>query len=218
MVFVADEIPGELRRVIEFLNKQMSPAEVLGIEIRQYVGGGLQTLVPSVIGQTAETQTAKGNDRGPRWSEETFFNELSSNCTAEEIELARNLLGFGAEVAGRPVDWGAGKERGSFTSAIAVGKDRCSLFSVYTTGGFSMQVGWSFWKFEPLGMTLCEDYRLKVKERLGLDFDQHTWQRVSTYTPLSMLLPDRAEAFKGLIRELAHDFAHQITSARATNP
>lgn len=45
LVFVADEIPRELRRVIEFLNGQML-AEVLGIEVRQYVGEGLKTLVP----------------------------------------------------------------------------------------------------------------------------------------------------------------------------
>src|SRR5687767_5852594 len=37
LVFVADEIPPELRRIVEFLNQQMDPAEVIAIEIRQYV-------------------------------------------------------------------------------------------------------------------------------------------------------------------------------------
>lgn len=47
LVFISDEIPAELRRVIEFLNGQMNPAEVLGIEIRQFVGDeNLKTLVP----------------------------------------------------------------------------------------------------------------------------------------------------------------------------
>ena len=40
LIFAADEIPSELRRVVEFLNEQMNPAEVLAIEIRQYVGTG----------------------------------------------------------------------------------------------------------------------------------------------------------------------------------
>src|SRR5262249_18990480 len=52
LVFVADYIPAELRRVIEFLNVQMSPTEVLGIEVRQYIGEDLKTLVPRVVGQT----------------------------------------------------------------------------------------------------------------------------------------------------------------------
>ena len=35
LLFVADRIPKELRRIIEFLNEQMDPAEVLGLELRQ---------------------------------------------------------------------------------------------------------------------------------------------------------------------------------------
>ena len=45
-MFVADEIPVELRRIVEFMNGQMDPAEVLAVEIKQYVGGNLKTLVP----------------------------------------------------------------------------------------------------------------------------------------------------------------------------
>jgi hypothetical protein len=35
MLFVADRIPAELRRIVEFLNEQMDPAEVLALELRQ---------------------------------------------------------------------------------------------------------------------------------------------------------------------------------------
>ena len=44
------------QRIIEFLNEQMNPAEVIGIEVRQFVGGSVRTLVPRVIGQTARAQ------------------------------------------------------------------------------------------------------------------------------------------------------------------
>jgi hypothetical protein len=61
MVFVSDEIPCELVRVVEFLNGQMSPAEVIAIEIKQYVGAdGMMTLVPRIIGQTAQVDARKG--------------------------------------------------------------------------------------------------------------------------------------------------------------
>ena len=59
MLFIADELPKDLKRVIEFLNEQMDPAEVLGIEIKQYVGQGVKTLVPRLIGQTIEAQQKK---------------------------------------------------------------------------------------------------------------------------------------------------------------
>ncbi len=59
LVFVADLIPLELRRIIEFLNKQMDPAEVLGVELKHYSGDGLSSLVPRIIGQTAEATGRK---------------------------------------------------------------------------------------------------------------------------------------------------------------
>src|SRR3989304_96886 len=40
LLFVADQIPPHLRRVVEFLNAQMDPAEVLAVEIRQSGGAG----------------------------------------------------------------------------------------------------------------------------------------------------------------------------------
>jgi hypothetical protein len=55
LVFLADEIPAELARIVEFLNRQMSPADVFAVEVRQYVGQHagqtLRTLVPQVLGQ-----------------------------------------------------------------------------------------------------------------------------------------------------------------------
>src|SRR5215212_10464542 len=78
LIFVADEVPAELRRVVEFLNQQMDPAEVLAVEIKQYAGQGMKTLVPWVVGQTAEAQRKKG---GPtretrQWDEPSFFRDL----------------------------------------------------------------------------------------------------------------------------------------------
>jgi len=38
LIFVADEIPASLRRLVEFLNEQMPRVEVLALEIRQRIG------------------------------------------------------------------------------------------------------------------------------------------------------------------------------------
>jgi hypothetical protein len=69
MLFVADEIPQELKRIVEFLNEQMDPAEVLAVELRQFVNGELRTLVPRVFGQTAvaeQRKTASGGQKKER--------------------------------------------------------------------------------------------------------------------------------------------------------
>jgi len=94
LVFVADEIPPELRRVIEFLNVQMNPAEVIGVEIRQIVGEGMRTLVPRVVGQTEEAQQRKSPSgaRIPRrtdWSWDLYGSEL--NVPEERIEIGKAL-------------------------------------------------------------------------------------------------------------------------------
>ena len=42
LLFVSDAIPSELRRIIEFLNNNMDPTEVLGLELRQFQGMGFE--------------------------------------------------------------------------------------------------------------------------------------------------------------------------------
>jgi len=77
MLFVADVIPESLRRIIEFLNEQMTQCEVLGIEIRQYVADGHQVLAPTVIGQTSESRRLKG-----RGDTRTFDELLAASSDA----------------------------------------------------------------------------------------------------------------------------------------
>ena len=58
MLFVADEIPTELRRIVEFLNEQMDPAEILAIELRQFAGQS--------YGRSFRSSTVRRRERGPR--------------------------------------------------------------------------------------------------------------------------------------------------------
>jgi hypothetical protein len=60
LLFVADELPPQLRTLIEFLNEQFTKIEVLGVELRQYVGHGESTGAPRhwTIGSSARTESA----------------------------------------------------------------------------------------------------------------------------------------------------------------
>lgn len=86
MLFVADSLPPELRRIIEFLNKQMDPAEVLGVELKRYSGAGLKTLVPRVIGNTAEAEKRKAA---------TSSSSRQPNLTIEELQKIADERGIG---------------------------------------------------------------------------------------------------------------------------
>jgi hypothetical protein len=92
LVFVSDTLPPELRRVIEFLNERMSPTEVVGVEIKQYVGqGNLTTLVPRVVGQTEQARTQKiGGSRSP--SVEVDWDYYQAQLPPDRFDLVRNLF------------------------------------------------------------------------------------------------------------------------------
>ena len=87
LLFVADVIPTELQRIVEFLNDQMDRTEVLAIEIKQFIGKEQTGLVPRVIGQTAEAQQKKST-RTRTTTNEGVLDEL----TPEEEDLARKIL------------------------------------------------------------------------------------------------------------------------------
>jgi hypothetical protein len=105
LIFAADAIPAELRRVVEFMNEQMSPTEVLALEVKQYVedGGRQQTLVTSVFGWTAAAQRRKGRApaRAP-WTWEDFRRALSKPQFDVAQALAREL---DAAIMQRGLNW-----------------------------------------------------------------------------------------------------------------
>ena len=93
LVFVADVIPPELRRIIEFLNENMDPPEVLGVEVRQFVGEGLKSLVPRVVGQTETALTKKqsGTKREAIGTDD-FWLAFRTSLTEEQLRAAERIV------------------------------------------------------------------------------------------------------------------------------
>ena len=92
LVFVSDKIPDELRRIVEFLNEQMDPAEVLAVEIRQYVsqGSNSKALVPRLVGQTVKAQDKKSGG-GNRVDEDIFFLALEAEQGTDAVATVRSI-------------------------------------------------------------------------------------------------------------------------------
>ena len=99
LLFVADRIPDELARVVEFLNEQMPGIEVLAVEIKQFQGATLRTLVPQVIGRTT-SGTSPGPVGRTRLTMEQFCEQLPDQTA---VQAARQLIAF-AEERGAIVD------------------------------------------------------------------------------------------------------------------
>ncbi len=146
MLFVADRIPSELQRIVEFLNEQMDPAEVLAVEIKQFVGKELKTLVPRLIGKTAQAQAKKETTKASKkWDEDSFFSELEARKGKEKADVARKLLNWMKE---KELDiwWGTGSVDGSFYGMMNLNHPRREkrnwTFGVYTYGKAEIHFQW----------------------------------------------------------------------------
>jgi len=135
LVFVADEIPAELRRVVEFLNSQMDPAQVLAVEIKQYVGEGMKTLVPRVIGLTTKPRPPRGQKQ---WDEPSFFQALVERWGNADAEAARAVLDWTKRNSLR-IWWGKGVKDGSFYPMLDWKGSSHYTVSVWTYGRLDIQ-------------------------------------------------------------------------------
>lgn len=210
LIFFLEEAPQELKSIVDFLNRQMERTEVLIVEAKQYKKENTKIVVPLLFGYTEQARMVKKSvtvttSSSKKWNEQTFFTALK-NATPNQIENAQLLMKFGLSVTGRNIEWGAGKERGSFTARLVVANKRFSMFSVYTTGEFSINFGWNSQKLDELNENLSEKYRKEINEKLQLNFSTDKWKTGWTMVPLSKL--DK-ETF-ALFEKLSNKFAEEI--------
>jgi hypothetical protein len=201
MVFVADEIPPELRRVVEFLNQQMDPAEVLAVAIRQYVGDGLRTLVPQVIGQTAEAESRKAASPRPRrqWDEASFFEALAETGDQASLEGARRVYRWAQEHLPR-LTWGRGLHSGSCIPVRDLDGVPHYPIALWTNG--VLEVCFHYLSRKP---PFNEEVRRReLLERLntvpGVSFPPDAYNRAPNF-PFAVLASDAGwAAFEGVLR------------------
>jgi hypothetical protein len=110
LLFVADDIPQELRRVVEYLNGQMKETEVLALEVKQHLGQGQKVFVPRVIGRVEKPD---GGGEVKEWDEASFLQSLGEKCGEAEVEVAKKILEE-AQKRGLEIKWGRGKTSGAF--------------------------------------------------------------------------------------------------------
>jgi len=128
LIFVADEIPASLRRLVEFLNEQMPRVEVLALEIRQYRQAGSSTgaLVPRLVGQTARAQAVKEpaatvSRRSPPWTADEVLESIAS-AGPDVAAVARTVRDWAADHPHIRITGGTGVSYPSFMMAADSGR------------------------------------------------------------------------------------------------
>jgi hypothetical protein len=107
LIFVSDAIGSELRRIIEFLNGQMTRTEVLAIEVKQYTdeAGQQQTIVPRLVGDTAEARVAKRTRVSPAELDREELIAAIADSSADAAFAAEALLDWAEDDPRLEVRW-----------------------------------------------------------------------------------------------------------------
>jgi len=195
LLFVADKIPPELQRIVEFLNEQMNRTEVLAIEIKQYASGlHLQTaLRPRVIGQTARSEMVKDSTAAPL-DENSFFEALAESCSPAELEVAKRILKWSEKHASY-VKW---RSR-SFAPYWESDSNHPSIPTGVSVDGI---VGINFLRMKK--RSISQETRAEILRRLneipGVNLPPESIDNKKHGIPLSTLVEERAlEQFLGII-------------------
>lgn len=200
LVFVADEIPRELRRVVEFLNEQMA-AEVIAIEVKQYVGPeGLRTLVPRVIGQTAAAETRKGSREKRQWDEASFLAELNGKCGPAEARVVGELIEW-ARVQLPRFTWGTGLVIGSFIPVLDHGGQNYAPLALWTNGRIEILFKYLSRRppFDDAG--LRREFLRRLNEIPGMAIPEHAVTRTpSLRLAVLTATPETLDSFKGVLQ------------------
>lgn len=127
LLFVADDIPQELRRVVEFLNEVMDPVEVLAVQIQQYVGEQHKALVPRVIGQTAQAQSQKGMPSNVKANQDRFLASWDRDPHSKSVYARILALADQHQLA---INWGTK----GFSLNIPIGNQKIEILEGYPPG------------------------------------------------------------------------------------
>jgi hypothetical protein len=138
LLFVADEIPKELKRIVEFLNEKMADVEVLAVEVKQFNGKNLKTLVPRVIGQTSQAEITKRRLAPKNWDKDTFLTELEIRKGASDRKIMENIFAWMEQ---KKIDYkfGFGRKIGTCGKISLNGEDISSPFGFQTDGLICVQ-------------------------------------------------------------------------------
>jgi hypothetical protein len=167
LVFVADEIPPELRRVIEFLNERMSPTEVIGIEVRQYVGEGeLKTLVPRVMGQTEEARIQKVRTSSPAVDADWEYYEkaLSPDRYAIARDCSIELSAPSLSAVYRGLRFCVGRTSGFSARRATARSDLTSIGRSRSSSGSSFRFRLTSFEHSGIASTI----RIPISPRTGI--------------------------------------------------
>lgn len=146
LLFVADEIPPELERVVKFLNEQTRDnLEVLAVEVKQYPGQFGQALVSRVIGQIEtlrDSGSGTAGGRRRRMSVDEFLEHFGPGVRQSAEKLISDAQKAGGSFRGSPGGIRIGGRCSLHRNPINIAQFYCPTDN--DEGKFTFRVGQGF--------------------------------------------------------------------------
>jgi hypothetical protein len=120
LVIVADKIPVETLRIIEYLNRQMVNTDVFAVTVSQFVGGDVRTLTARLLNPSvAETQRKASSLRaGAPWTRERFYDALLASQPPEAAAVMQSIEAWATTKRQVELSFGSGTQDGSIRIAF----------------------------------------------------------------------------------------------------
>ncbi len=142
LMIVVDGITEDLSRIIRFVNACGNPAfSFAALEMRRFQSGDAEMLIPRVIGDTRTSENVARATGRKRWTPAMFFEDAERKLRKEELKIVNQLYEFTKQNASE-VRMGTGAESGSFTFILLRNNSSGSVFSVYSNGNFTVNLGY----------------------------------------------------------------------------
>lgn len=157
LLFVADDIPDELERIVRFLNSAMPDIEVLAVEVKQYRSKSSQTLVPRVLGRSSAPVPRRSGPRR-RLTRETLLQEFA---TENHRNAAERIIGVADRSGLAQLDWGS--------SGVSI-RVRCPLWKQPVTVAWlypPLTTGWMRTKDCTFGASKDSDHPERLRSVNG---------------------------------------------------
>jgi hypothetical protein len=201
LLFVADEIPSELARIVEFLNDQMT-ADVRAVELAYYEAeGGMKTLAPRIIGETERSRAQKAGVR-PRLEPIDIDSWIALNIAPRGEAVLRAARAVLEVFRASGVETGVPSTQGSIFSHLTAPNGR-SCYPLFILKNGSVQIAFGYAMTAP-GL-LSDQVRRSFYDRFVAAVGPLSTPKIDGYPsfPLERLSdPKRLEAF----REVASAF------------
>jgi hypothetical protein len=179
LVFLSDKFSPETQRIVEFLNRQVQSTEVYAVEVPQYTGGGMRTLVPRVLNPSvlqADRRAAVAG-RGELWTAERFYQDLAERNGPEAVPVFRQIHEWAEAQSRLAAFFGRGRSDGSIKILFKRGSDA----TIYQGGDTVILTLWTY------GLAEIEfQYLMARSPFAAVEKREELWRRLTTGSSLKI--------------------------------